>query len=126
MAREDADVELRRLAEDSQFPHHDAAMLALRYRKKGNVANLVAVHDDPHPCGMIEVLFALAGEERPWLNWVPMPRETSAMLANEFGGRRARGEQVEVHKATLSAPEPPSAMTACRRIVGPLRFQVLR
>lgn len=123
---EDADVELRRLAGDPGFRHRDAAVRAVRYRKAGDVADLVAVHDDPHPCGMVEVLFALAGSQRTWLNWVPMPCETSVKLADEVGGRRARGERVEVQQVLLSVPEPASAVTACRRVVGSLAVQILR
>lgn len=126
MVRDDADVELRRLADDPEFQHRAAAMRALRYRTAGKAADLVAVHDDPHPCGMIEVLFALASAERPWLNWVPMPTEASANLADQMGARRARGQQIEVKRAALTVPEPPSAITACRRVVGPLPLLIQR
>ena len=57
----EADAELRRLASDSGFRHRDAARHAVRFRATGNVADLVAICDDPHPCGMVEVVFALAG-----------------------------------------------------------------
>jgi hypothetical protein len=39
----------------------------------------------------------MAGSTRPWLNWVPMPSEAISNLANEIGGRRARGEQLQVN-----------------------------
>jgi hypothetical protein len=78
MIWEDPDAELRRLAEDANFRHRDAARRAVRFRVGGNVADLIAVLDDPHPCGMTEIVFAVAGTARPWLNWVPMPSEASA------------------------------------------------
>jgi hypothetical protein len=93
----DVDAELRRLADDPNFPHGDAARRAVRFRASGDVADLVAIRDDPHPCGMTEVVFAMAGSTRPWLNWVPMPSEAISNLANEIGGRRARGEQLQVN-----------------------------
>jgi hypothetical protein len=120
MFSDDVDAELRRLADDPDFPHRDAARHAVRFRAAGDVADLVAVHDDPHPCGMTEVVFAMAGSTLPWLNWVPMPSEAICNLANEFGSRRAQGEQLEVTGIGLSAAEPASAVTACRRITGPL------
>jgi hypothetical protein len=116
----DVDAELRRLADDHGFPHRDAARHAMRFRAAGDVADLVAVHDDPHPCGMTDVVFAMAGSKRPWLNWVPMPSEAISNVANEVDGRRAKGEKITVGRLALSAAEPPSAMTACRRIAGPL------
>ncbi|MFG3603602.1 hypothetical protein [Micromonospora chersina] len=116
----DADADLRQMADDPTFPHRDAARHAVRFRASGDVADLVAVHDDPHPCGMTDVVFALAGSKRPWLNWVPMPSEAISNIANDFGGRRARGEQLEVTGLGLSAAEPASAITACRRITGPV------
>ena len=116
----DADADLRQMAEHPTFPHRDAARHAVRFRTSGDVADLVAVQDDPHPCGMTDVVFALAGSKRPWLNWVPMPSEAISNVANEIGGRRARGEQLEVNGLGLSAAEPASAMTACCRIAGPV------
>ncbi len=92
----------------------------MRFRAVGDVADLVAIQDDPHPCGMTDVVFAMAGSKRPWLNWVPMPSEAISNIANEIGGRRARGEQIELTGLGLSAAEPASAVTACRRIAGPL------
>ncbi len=120
----DADAELRQWADDPAFVHRDAAQHALRYRAAGDVADLVAVHDDPHPCGMTEVVFALAGSKRPWLNWVPMPIEAICNVADDFAGRRAQGEQLEVTGLGLSAAEPASAMTACRRIIGPVQIDI--
>jgi hypothetical protein len=122
----DADAELRRLADDPDFPHRGAARHAVRFRAAGNVADLVAVHDDPHPCRMTDVVFAMAGSKRPWLNWVPMPREAISNVANEIGSRRARGEQLEVSSLGLSAAEPPSAMTACRKITGPFDIGIAK
>jgi hypothetical protein len=120
----DADAELRRLADDPRFPHRDAARHAARFRAAGEVADLVAVRDDPHPCGMTDVVFAMAGSKRPWLNWVPMPSEAISNVANEVGGRRARGEQLQVTELGLSAAEPASAMTACRRVAGPFAIGI--
>jgi hypothetical protein len=124
MFSDDADADLRRLAGDRRFPHRDAARHAMRFRASGDVADLVAIHDDPHPCGMTDVVFALAGSTRPWLNWVPMPSEAISNVANEVGGRRARGDQLTVTRLGLSAAEPASAMTACRRITGPLEVSI--
>jgi len=78
------------------------------------------VQDDPHPCGTTDMLFALAGSQRPWLNWVPMPSEAIINVANEVGARRAKGEQLEVTGLGLSAAEPASAITACRLVTGPM------
>jgi hypothetical protein len=116
----DADSDLRKLADDPQFPHRAAARHAVRFRATGDVADLLAVQDDPHPCGMTDMVFALAGAQRPWLNWVPMPSEAIINVANEVGARRAKGEQLEVTGLGLSAAEPASAITACRRITGPV------
>ncbi|MFI7578059.1 hypothetical protein [Micromonospora sp. NPDC049497] len=120
----DADADLRQMADDPTFPHRDAARYAMRFRSSGDVADLVAVHDDPHPCGMTDVVFAMAGSKRTWLNWVPMPSEAISNIANEIGGRRARGEQLEVSGLGLSGAEPASAMTACRRIAGPVEIGI--
>jgi len=119
----DADEELRRLAAKPGFPHADAARRALRFRAGGDVADLVAVLDDPHPCGMVDVVFGLAGHQRPWLNRVPMPTETSVASANHIGARRAGGEQITLSYAVLTAAEPASAITACQRVLGPHTFQ---
>jgi hypothetical protein len=121
---DDADADLRRLVDDPQFPHREAARHALRFRACGDVADLVAVHDDPHPCGMTEILFAMASSKRPWLNWVPMPTEAISNLANEIGARRARGEDAAFTGLALSAAEPASAVTACRRVNGPVDIGV--
>jgi hypothetical protein len=120
----DADAELLRLAGDSRFPHRDAARHAALFRATGNVAQLVAVLDDPHPCAMTDLILALAASERPWLNWVPMPTEAICNLANEIGGRRARGEEIVLSNVGLSAAEPASALTACRRVSGALEIGV--
>ena len=124
MFSDDADTELRRLADDSRFPHQDAARRGLRFRDGGDVAELVAINDDPHPCGMTDVVFALAGSKRPWLNWVPMPSEAISNVANEFGSRTAKGEQLTISELGLSAAEPASAMAAFRRIAGPVDVDV--
>ncbi|MGW5668480.1 hypothetical protein, partial [Micromonospora sp. NPDC003776] len=120
----DADADLRQMADDPTFPHRDAARHALRFRTSGDVAELVAVQDDPHPCGMTDVVFALAGSKRPWLNWVPMPSEAITNVGNEIGGRRAQGEQLEVSELGLSAAEPASAVTAFRRVAGPVHIGI--
>jgi hypothetical protein len=86
---DDVDADLQRMAGDPRFRHRDAARHAIRFRAGGDVAELVAIHDDPHPCAMKDVVFALAGAQRAWLNWVPMPTEAVCNLANELGARRA-------------------------------------
>ncbi len=120
MLTDDPDADLRRLADDQRFPHREAVQRAIRFRAGGDVAELVAVQDDPHPCGMTDVVFSLAGSKRPWLNWVPMPSEAISNAANEIGGRQARGEEIVATELGLSAAEPASAVTACRRITGPV------
>ncbi|MFR9777213.1 hypothetical protein ACL02O_14285 [Micromonospora sp. MS34] len=120
----DADADLRQMADDPTFPHRDAARHALRFRTSGDAADLVAVQDDPHPCGTTDVVFALAGSKRPWLNWVPMPSEAISNVANEIGGRRAQGEQLEVTELGLSAAEPASAVAAFRRVAGPVSIGI--
>ncbi len=124
MFADDVDAELRRMAADPEFRHRDAARHALRFRETGDVADLVAVEDDPHACATTEILFAMAGAKRRWLNWVPMPTEAICNLADAVGGRRASGEQLEITGAALSAAEPPSAVTAAQRVAGPLDVQV--
>jgi hypothetical protein len=118
------DAELRRLADDPDFPHRETARHAVRFRATGEVAALVAVHDDPHPCATADAVFAMAGSTRPWLNWVPMPTEAVSNIANEIGGRRAKGEQLELTRLALTAAEPASALTACRRITGPVEIDI--
>jgi len=108
------------MADDADFPHREAALHALRFRAAGDVADLVAVQDDPHGCATTDLVFALAGSQRPWLNWVPMPSEAISNIANEIGSRRAKGEQLELTGLGLSDAEAASAITACRRITGPL------
>jgi hypothetical protein len=120
----EVEAELKRLAGDREFPHRAAAHHAMRFRAGGDVADLVAVLDDPHPCGTTEVLFAMAGSQRPWLNWVPMPTEAIAHVADQVGARRAEGEQLSMNGIGLSAAEPPSALTACRRVAGPARVDI--
>jgi hypothetical protein len=120
----DPDAELRRLAEDANFRHRDAARRAVRFRAGGNVADLIAVLDDPHPCGMTEIVFAMAGTARPWLNWVPMPSEAICNLANHVSARRARGESINLTRSALSAAEPASAITAARKVVGPIEIGI--
>ncbi|GAA3452786.1 hypothetical protein [Dactylosporangium matsuzakiense] len=124
MITEDADGELRRLARDSKFRHRDAARRGLRFRVGGDVADLVAIVDDPHPCAMTDVVFALAGATRSWLNWVPMPAEAVCLAANEIAARRAQGDQVEVGRLSLSAAEPATATLAARRVIGPVDLRI--
>jgi hypothetical protein len=121
---DDVDAELLGLADNPNFRHRDAARRAVRFRAAGDVADLVAVRDDPHPCGMVEVVFAMAGSQRPWLNWVPMPSEAICSMADEIGRRRARGEQIDLTEGALSAAEPASAITAARRITGMVSIHV--
>ena len=120
----DVDEELRRMAEAADFGHRDTARAAQRFRATGQAADLVAILDDPHACATTEVIFAMAGAERPWLNWVPMPSEAITNLADEFGARIAKGEQVRLGRAGLSAPEPPSAIAAARRVAGPMEIGI--
>lgn len=112
------------MAEAADFPHRETARRAQRFRAGGRAADLVAILDDPHACGTTEVLFAMAGAQRPWLNWVPMPSEAITTMANEFGARIARGEEIRLGQAGLSAAEPPSAITAARRVVGPFEIGI--
>lgn len=125
MFSDDVDGKLRELAADPAFPHRDAARHAIRFRESSDVADLVAVADDAHPCAMVDVIFALAVAERPWLNWVPMPGEALSAMADQIAGRRARGETLRLGRMTLTAPEPPSVVNAVRRILGPLTLDVL-
>lgn len=120
----DVDKELRELAGNPEFGHRGAARRALRFRDAGEAADLVAVLDDPHPCGMLEIIFAMAGAERPWLNWVPMPTEAITNIANYISSRRATGEVVGVSRVAMSAAEPPSAVVAARRVVGRIEMAI--
>jgi hypothetical protein len=52
----DVDAELRRLANKADFRHRDAAQHAQRFRASGDVAHLVEILDDPHPCAMVDVV----------------------------------------------------------------------
>jgi hypothetical protein len=124
VSSEDADAQLRRLANDPNFRHQNAVRHAMRFRSAGDVADLVSVLDDPHPCGMVDVVFALAGTQRTWLNWVPMPCEAICNVADEVGRRRAEGKQLELTVLALTAAEPASAITACRRITGPFMLDI--
>ncbi|GAA0585485.1 hypothetical protein GCM10010172_83320 [Paractinoplanes ferrugineus] len=124
MFSQDADADLRGLADDASFPHRDAARHAVRFRGTGDVAALLAVLDDPHPCAVTEMLFALACAQRPWLNWVPMPTEALCNVANEVGRRRAEGEEMTLTGLAVTAAEPPSATVACRRVAGPVEITV--
>ena len=91
----DVDKDLRELVARPGYRHVDAARRALRFRSTGDAADLVAVLDDPHPCAAVDVIFALAGAERPWLNWVPMPTEAITNVGELHqqppGGRRDHG-----------------------------------
>ncbi|WP_433306749.1 hypothetical protein ACQP2F_21640 [Actinoplanes sp. CA-030573] len=124
MFSDDVDADLAKMAGDPRFPHRETAQHAVRFRAEGAVADLVAVQDDAHPCGMTDVIFAMAGSQRPWLNWVPMPSEAIANVADEVARRRAKGEQLDVTRLGLSTAEPPSAMVACRRVIGPLAVDI--
>jgi hypothetical protein len=121
---DDVDADLRRWAADPKFPHRDAALRALRFRAEGDVADLVAIEDDAHPCRTTDVIFALAGSTRPWLNWVPMPTEAIAGVADQVGRSRAAGEDVRLGRLFASAAEPPSAMVACQRVAGPVEVEI--
>ena len=118
MFSQDVDAELQRLVDDPRFEHRDAARRAVRYRATGDVADLVAIVDDPHPCATTETVFAMAGAQRPWLNWVPMPSEAISNLADEVGSRRAKGEHFGVQRLAMFEAEPASAVTAGRRVMG--------
>ncbi len=120
----DAGKELRELAARPGYRHVDAARRALRFRATGEAADLVAVLDDPHPCAMVDVIFALASAERPWLNWVPMPTEAITNVANYISSRRAAGETIGVSRVALSSAEPASAITAARRVVGRIELAI--
>ncbi|MEV6342611.1 hypothetical protein [Actinoplanes sp. NPDC051851] len=121
---ENVDEQLRDFVADPEFPHREAARQAIAFRGAGDVAALLAVYDDPHPCGMTEIIFAMAGTARPWLNWVPMPSEAIVNVANEVGRRRAEGEELTIEGLALSAAEPPSAVAACQRIAGPIDVEI--
>jgi hypothetical protein len=121
---DDPDAELRRRADDPDYRHRDTARHAIRFRATGDVAHLLAVLDDPHPCVMVEILFAVAGANKPWLNRVPMPTEAICAMANEFGGRKARGERVMLVANALTAAEPASAVAAAQQILGPFILEM--
>jgi hypothetical protein len=118
MVRENVEDKLRELAADDQFPHRDAARRALRFRADGDVADLVAVADDPHACGTTEVLLAMAAQQRTWLNWVPMPEEAVSNVARDMARRRAGGENGTITELGLSGGEPASALAAFVRSAG--------
>jgi hypothetical protein len=120
----DPDAGLRGLAGDTDFPHRGAARHAVRFRETGDVAALVAVLDDPHPCGLTEMLFALAGAQRPWLNWVPMPAEALCNVADEVGRRRAEGDEMTLTGLAVTVAEPPSATVAFQRVAGPVDIAI--
>lgn len=109
---------------ESGFAHRDAAGHAIRFRESGDVADLVAVLDDAHPCAMTEIIFAMAGTQRLWLNWVPMPSEAVSNVANEIGRRRAQAEELSLSRLALTAAEPPSAMAAFQRVAGPAAVDI--
>jgi len=118
MLSENVDEKLRELAGDPKFPHRDAARHALRFRESGDVADLVAIADDPHGCGTTDMLFAMAGQKRPWLNWVPMPQESVINILRDIARERAAGKNVTVTELGISGPEPPSAIAAFLRVAG--------
>jgi hypothetical protein len=116
----DVDEKLRELADDRKFPHRDAARHALRFRESGDVADLVAIADDPHGCGTTDMLFATAGQRRAWLNWVPMAQESVVNILRDIARDRAAGKNVTVAELGISGPEPPSAIAAFLRVAGPV------
>lgn len=124
VSAKDVDALLQRFARDPGFPHGELAQHAIRFRTSGDVADLVAILDDPHPGTITEEFFALAGAERPWLNWVPMPTEAICHLANEFCARRAQGDHDPLTHVALTAAEPPSAVTAGQRVSGPFELEI--
>ncbi|WP_206074645.1 hypothetical protein [Antribacter gilvus] len=109
---------------DPSFKHREAAQHALAFRQTGDVAELVALPDDPHPCVIVDLLFAAAGSKRAWLNWVPMPSEAISSVGNEIGGRRAKGEDLTISDLGLSAGEPPSALAAFWKVAGPVKVGI--
>ncbi|MEV6303942.1 hypothetical protein AB0M02_31375 [Actinoplanes sp. NPDC051861] len=117
MVNGDVDAELLRLSEDQAFPHRDEARRAIKFRAGGDVTDLVAIVDSPHPCSSTDVLFAMAGSTRKWLNWVPMPGEAICNVANDVGARLAQGEEVGPIRLALSAAEPASAIAASIRVM---------
>ncbi|WIM94252.1 hypothetical protein ACTOB_006266 [Actinoplanes oblitus] len=118
MASEDVEVKLRELAGDAQFPHQEAARRALRFRESGDVADLVAIADDPHGCATTDMLFAMAGQRKTWLNWVPMPEEAVSNMARDMARRQAAGETGTITELGLSGGEPASALAAFLRAAG--------
>ncbi|WP_436529094.1 hypothetical protein [Actinoplanes sp. HUAS TT8] len=118
MVSENVEDKLREFAEDPDFPHREAARHALRFRSSGEVSDLVAIADEPHGCGTTELLFAMAGEKRTWLNWVPMPEEAVINISRDIARRRAAGEEAEITELGLSGGEPPSALAAFERAAG--------
>ncbi|MEV6851585.1 hypothetical protein [Actinoplanes sp. NPDC051411] len=119
MLSANVDEKLRELAGDPKFPHRDAARHALRFRESGDVADLVAIADDPHGCETTDMLFAMAGQKQPWLNWVPMPQESVINILRGIARDRAAGKNVTVAELGISGPEPPSAIAAFLRVAGP-------
>lgn len=118
MVSENVEDSLREFAENPEFPHREAARHALRFRASGDVADLVAIADDPHGCGTTDLLFAMAGQKRTWLNWVPMPEEAVINISREIARRRAAGEEPEIAELGLSGGEPASAIAAFERAAG--------
>ena len=106
---DDVDQELGRMAGAADFPHRATARSAQRFRADGAAADLVAILDDPHACGTTEILFAMAGAQRPWLNWVPMPSEAITNLAN--GAVTSTG-LVMVSLSAMHSAAPPSRNAA--------------
>jgi len=116
----DADAELSKMVGKSGFAHRDAALSAQKYRRGGDVADLLAIVDDPHACRMTEIVFLLAGSTRLWLNRVPMPSEAIIGMANHIGARRAAGEDIKITNLAVSTAECASAVAACRAVLGPI------
>lgn len=116
---DEPEAELRALLRDPGFTHRAAAERAIRFRAGGDVADLVEVLGEDK---MNHVLLALASAQRIWLNLVPMPTERSTTAADRFGPRLRAGQEIGV--ITLPVAEPPSAVAAFRRIVGPRGMRV--
>lgn len=125
MFADDAEKHLRQWAADPGHRHVDAARHAVRFLDQGQVGDLVAVLDDPHPCRLVDMMFAFVSQRKTWLNWVPMPSEVICSSANEIGGRRARGEEARITRIAVTAAEPASSITAAQLVAGPFDLEIM-
>jgi hypothetical protein len=57
MFSDDVDADIRKMIADPSFKHREAAQHALAFRQTADVAELVALLDDPHPCATFDLLF---------------------------------------------------------------------